>query len=429
MIGKSFFVLSTLISLCLTTQLRAEDLPSPLTLQQALGFASDMAHPELIRAQATIEQVSSELSSAKSMTGLEADLSLQAALIEPSDIAFDQGRDDHLARISIRQQLYDFGRSDLSIDAAENKLDAEKKHLNYLQKQRQLEIARRFFNVILSDLKYAWDNEAMAIAFVRFDDAQENHSLAKISDLELLAAENKYQEIRYQRYLSEIQQRATRSLLALSINKPNNLPSDLSMPGFHFAKKELLDYESLLAKAMSNNPELFLFDRKVEAANKQLQAARYQQRPTLGAELQLSEYSQDASSNDKWRAALTLTIPLIENDSMQSVIAKHRSQWLQLRAILIEKKNQLRQRILELWQSISVLKTRREQMLLQMDFSELALDRNRALYEMEVSTNLGDAMVAISEVRFKQAKTDFELALAWMELNMLLGRETIYDDI
>ena len=65
-------------------------------------------------------------------------------------------------------------------------------------------------------------------------------------------------------------------------------------------------------------------------------------------------------------------------------------------------------------------------MLLKQDFRELALDRSRALYEMEATTNLGDAMVAVSEVRFKQAETDFQLALAWMELNLLLG-QPVYD--
>ena len=61
-------------------------------------------------------------------------------------------------------------------------------------------------------------------------------------------------------------------------------------------------------------------------------------------------------------------------------------------------------------------------MLLAQDFRDLSLDKHRALYEMEVATNLGDAMVAISEVQFKQAEVDFNLALAWMELDLITGK-------
>jgi len=45
------------------------------------------------------------------------------------------------------------------------------------------------------------------------------------------------------------------------------------------------------------------------------------------------------------------------------------------------------------------------------------------MYEMELKTDLGNAMVAVSEIRYLQAKTEFELALAWMELELVLGNK------
>jgi len=143
--------------------------------------------------------------------------------------------------------------------------------------------------------------------------------------------------------------------------------------------------------------------------------------------VEVSEYSRQASSNDDWRASLNLTIPLLENEAMKSEVARYRSQWLKLRAMLLEEQTRVRYRILKLWQNIGLLKTRREQMQVKQDYRELTLDRSRALYEMEATTDLGDAMVAISEVRYRQAETDFKLALAWMELNLLLGHD-VYDE-
>jgi len=102
---------------------------------------------------------------------------------------------------------------------------------------------------------------------------------------------------------------------------------------------------------------------------------------------------------------------------------------LKQRALLLDEQSRIRQRVLELWQNLRLLKTRREQMQLALNYRELSLDRNRALYEMEVATNLGDAMTAISEVRYQQAKTDFELALAWMELQLLTENKIDTGDI
>ena len=62
-----------------------------------------------------------------------------------------------------------------------------------------------------------------------------------------------------------------------------------------------------------------------------------------------------------------------------------------------------------------------------MEYHELELDRHRALYEMEVATNFGNAMVAISDTRYKQVKTDFELALAWMNLEIMFNNQINFD--
>jgi hypothetical protein len=77
-----------------------------------------------------------------------------------------------------------------------------------------------------------------------------------------------------------------------------------------------------------------------------------------------------------------------------------------------------------LWQQIKVLGTRLQQMKTKADFNELYLDRSRALYDLEVKTDLGDAMVAMSATRYQQAQVEFDLALAWIELDMITNATT-----
>lgn len=403
-----------------------EALPDPLTLDYAMARAGDMDFHAMIAAQADIERAQADLLSAKAAGSLNADLILRAAYIEPSPFSLDQHHDDHLARLSVRKQLYDFGRTDLNVSSASEQLASTRAYMIYLTGLRQLDIARQFFDVILADLKYAWDNEAMAIAYVNFDKAQERHALNRLSDVALLEAENTYQAVRYQRILSENEQRSSRALLAEIMNLPGSLPSRLEHPFLEYTDQVVPEYDKLLSDAMQQNPQLQHLNALAESAYQRMQAARYQQRPRLNAELEVSEYSRDSGSNDDWRASLNLVIPLLENDAMKSEVSIQRSSWLRHRAALEQARSQIRQRVLTLWQAIHRLKARREQVRVMRNYRELALDKSRALYEMEATTDLGDSMVAISEVRYRQAQADFQLALAWMELKLLLG-QNVYE--
>ena len=51
------------------------------------------------------------------------------------------------------------------------------------------------------------------------------------------------------------------------------------------------------------------------------------------------------------------------------------------------------------------------------------LDRSRALYEMEVKTDLGDSMARTTEARRRRVETEYRIALAWARLDAVLGVE------
>lgn len=396
-------------------------LPDPLSLQQAMAMANDNQHYQIIEAEAAMAETQSQLEHAESGMGFKAQLEIEAAYIEASPIAFDQSSNDSSATLRLIKPLYDFGGSDEKILAASTEKAALHNHMPYIIAHRKLEIAKKFFDVILADLKYTWDNEALAIAYIRFDGNKDRHGLTQISDVELLESENEYLDTLHARNLSEIDQRHSRALLAESINRPEQLPSNLQIPEFDFSQLKLPDYKVLLENIMQNNPDIKLAEERLDAAGHRLYAEKEQFKPHLNAEVELSEYARDAGSHDEWRAQLNLVIPLYENSGMKRDIAKARADWLKQRAMLLNIKMQTRKNALHLWQSINVLNKRREQLQVTKEYRELNLDKSRALYEMEVKTNLGSSFVAISEIQYKQAKNDFDLALAQMQLSLLSG--------
>ena len=67
------------------------------------------------------------------------------------------------------------------------------------------------------------------------------------------------------------------------------------------------------------------------------------------------------------------------------------------------------------------LKVKYDEVLSGMNFSELALDKNRALYELEVQSDLGYSMVNFSSAERKVVQTGFDIALAWAQVDALSG--------
>jgi len=411
-------VTTLLFLLCALAQADNSLLPDPLTLDFALAQADAETHHQNIEAAASLEQAQAQVYKAQAASEWRAGLELQASVFEPSPLAVDQSTDELSTRLHIEKLLYDFGRSNLLQQSAALQHEAVQSYMSYLLAQRRLEITRQFLAVLLADLRYDWDNEAMAIAYVEFDHAKEKHALRQISDVELLAAQNKYQNIFYQRMQSESMQRSNRAQLAEMINRPGELATNLQRPQFAL-QRELPEYQLLVDKALANNARLHLLQAGVDAAQKKILSAEHLTRPSLNAEVDVMSSSIDRASQDDWRASLVLNIPLFEQQSVKAQVSAERSQWQLQRAMLLQEQSSIRQRVLLLWQQIQMLNTRLQQMKTSADYNELYLDRSRALYEMEAKTDLGDAMVAISETRYQQAKAEFDLALAWRELDMI----------
>jgi len=79
------------------------------------------------------------------------------------------------------------------------------------------------------------------------------------------------------------------------------------------------------------------------------------------------------------------------------------------------------QTVLDLVQELENLKVERNAAKVRTNYRDLYLDRSRALYELEVNSDLGDAMTRVTEAQWLAAQVEFRLALAWARLDALTG--------
>lgn len=399
--------------------------PEVLTLEFALKQAS-ADHPDLQMARAEVEQARAEELSVEAFSGLNSRISGRLRWVDPPDIAYDQDQGDHKLSLFANKRLYDFGYTASLREAAEAGINSKEYLFQYAQNQHRIAIMAAYFDVLLSDLRFARDQEAMTVAYLTADKAKDRNELGMMSDIDLLELESisqaKLVAFRRSGYL----QHSTRTHLANVLNNPGHPQAELETPELASNDRKVPeDVEDWMVIAEKQNPLLLARQAKVLAANKRLASARGISNPVLIGEMEVSRYAREAGGYDNWRAGVTLDIPLNTSGKVKAAVAKYRAEFIKANAELDQQKRQVRQTLLELQGELKTLFAERNSLQALMDYRDLYLDRSRAIYQMEVKADLGDAEAKIADAKYKIMKNRFAIAMAWARIEAVLG-ETVF---
>lgn len=386
-------------------------LPEPLTLEAAFNGINQQ-HPLLESAAANKSMAESELMTARASDDLTVGATLEARRIDPSDIALNRDTNDSRAIITAQKTLYDFGRTGHAKKAAEIQLGASENTERLAQQEHRQSVFEDFFGVLLADLASDRANEAMALSFVRLDNARERHSLGMVSDIDLLALENTYQNDFMERQRAELEQRHSRTRLALSLGRPADLSGELEAPKLPGLKNPLPDFDAIIEEAKRNNLALQSLRAQYEATEESRKSATANRYPTLYAKLQATDYNRRTNERHPFSAILGLEVPIYQGERVDGKAAAALAQQQKVRASMHAADYLVTEKVLTTYQTVQTLMSQLQQAEVQSDFRELYLDRSRAQYDLEIKSDLGDAMVAQSEARRFSAQTRFDLALA-----------------
>jgi outer membrane protein TolC len=398
-----------------------EPLPNPLTLQDALALA-EQPHPELELAASRRDRAAAELAAVEAES--DPTLTFEGGLVgvDPSYVNVDPSNNDSYALLTLRKRLYDFGYTEASTEAAVRRLSG--RDLEYLdaRQQRRLAVMRDFFDVVLADLAFARDNEAMAAAYVDVDKARDRNELGQVSDIRVAELDAIYQEARMRRFESQARQRASRARLANRLNRPGELPADVLMPPEPEHTAPPPEFESLLAEAFAGNPGIQGLRARVTSAEQAVAAAEASHGPVISGFVEGAAYNRPSLTRNPFTAGVVLELPIMPGGARDAELAEARADLRAERARLAQAELQLRETATDLWLELQNLQVRLEALDVLGDYRELYLDRTRALYEMEVRTDLGDAMVETSAVRYRRAEALFQWMMAQARLQALTGR-------
>ena len=398
-------------------------LPEPLTLEAALDTATNPTHFELVAVDQRLEVVKAEMGIEQSNNDFSLDLTGRIREVGLSDEAFEGDEsDDSAASLILSKPLYDFGLQ----DSLENKLELQLKALEYQKRlvieRRRLQIMEKYFAVLNADNNFITENEALAIGFIRYDNAVQDQELDLVPEIEVLRLQSAYEVTRQRRSLAMQQQRLTRAILAEAMGYPDQLSSDLEIPVIDTDRGLPDDLATLVDRALQFSLEAQVVQANTQAAQAGIGIAAATDNPSLGLELEASSYQRESRLRDDWRASLYIEIPLYSSSPAEKInLAK--AHYNQALANQQQLQSHLRLEVLKLWQHIQQLRLELLGRAIEQDYRDKYLDRSRAEYELEFKTDLGDSMVLYSRSNTEHLQSLYAFELAYQRLSAMVGAD------
>ncbi|MBT8439758.1 MAG: TolC family protein [Gammaproteobacteria bacterium] len=411
----------TSLLLLIAGTVQAEALPVPLTLPYAIQVAEMQSNPALQLADSKLDRVNARKEQLLSESGLNITAIAHLRAVEPSDFSINRTNNDSRAQLQAKKRLYDFGYTEARESAAQSDIESQQWLTVDARQKHLLGIIDKFNAVLVADKGYVLKNEEMTLAFLRYDKARDRHELGTVSDIDLMELENGYRVLLQERKVMEQKQRLTRKSLALALNRPDEPPSKLYEPEVVW-EKELPSLDAVLEKALSSNPSLQAAREALNSANRKLEAAQAKDNPVLHGEMSVADYHRETGSTHKAIAGLILEIPLYTGGKNTSDVALARASLREAQANLRLIELAVRESVMELVLRLETLKADMQAQQVSEEYGELYMDKNRALYELEVASDFGDAVVRVSKVILKKLQTKLDFLATEAQLAALQGQ-------
>jgi outer membrane protein TolC len=391
-----------------------------LTLETVLAQA-DAAHPELDLAQARSDLAQAEAALAQSLNDFR--VSLDASLrTGRNPIYNDQFQPDHQLRLNARKTLIDSGRQQASSQAADQERQARGLQLLDARAQRQIGLMARYFDVLLADMQDAAETEALAVAYVNWDNAKDRQALGQLAQWELVELEARFQDVLTRRNEVRRGLREKRMALGAAMNLPGMVLDDLVDPKLPGNERPLPGFDQLLTRLLADNLRLIAQKQLLAAASQRLAGARVENRPSVEFEAEAAAWRRDSSTRDDLRAAFNFSWPLWQGGRADARIGREQAHFHVLQAQHDQLQQDLRLALIGASEEIQYLRdTARRSAEMNASYRDQYLEKARAEYEMELKTNLGNSMAETQFAQIRKRAIEYRLALAWARLDALLG--------
>jgi len=396
----------------------AQPLPNPLTLEHVLKLANENNFAEK-QQLLDIDSKKQQLTDWKNQYDTTARVDLQLA--KRSD--FDRAIDNSHAFIYLEKTLYDQS-IEIGKSAQISSIDDASLSLQQLQQNKSIQLARSFFDIVLADLSYETALQRLALSAIREGRIRDDYEIQSASEVALLEKQVDTQISQIQRIKAESKQIQTRAKLAQLLNiRYEDRPDEVVKPNYSAVfKKDLAEF-SFYQEKLKNNLKLKQLEQSLQAIKREISQQKSNLGIVINSSARLGEQGYLREKNGQWRAGLQLSMPFGTDANKDSKISQLLIQSKKKQLDIDTLQQQLLGQALEYYLELGALRQIHKALVIELDYRDLHLEKARANYEMEIKSDIGDAMTNYTDSERKLAENEFNYMITLKKLHHLIGED------
>lgn len=396
----------------------AQPLPNPLTLEHVLKLANENNFAEK-QQLLDIDSKKQQLTDWKNQYDTTARVDLQLA--KRSD--FDRAINNSHAFIYLEKTLYDQS-IEIGKSAQISSIDDASLSLQQLQQNKSIQLARSFFDIVLADLSYETALQRLALSAIREGRIRDDYEIQSASEVALLEKQVDTQISQIQRIKAESKQIQTRAKLAQLLNiRYEDRPDEVVKPNYSAVFKKDLTEFSFYQEKLKNNLKLKQLEQSLQAIKREISQQKSNLGIVINSSARLGEQGYLREKNGQWRAGLQLSMPFGTDANKDSKISQLLIQSKKKQLDIDTLQQQLLGQALEYYLELGALRQIHKALVIELDYRDLHLEKARANYEMEIKSDIGDAMTNYTDSERKLAENEFNYMITLKKLHHLIGED------
>jgi outer membrane protein TolC len=297
-------------------------------------------------------------------------------------------------------------------------LYTKKSQLDILKKQQSIKVLQGFFDVVLTELYHQYAIENLAVAAVAENHTKDDFEIGETSDVQVLETHTNSQLALVELRKAQADMRLSVANLSLLLGLKFDEIDRVILPNIQqLVDKKLPEVEEFLAK-LNNNTTIQLLQLNLQQLQQHISLENNNYNITVDGYTKFHKYAFDTDKNGQWVAGIELNIPLGES---ANVVQKLLIQKQQLENQIQQHTQQVTYDILDIYLQLKNLKQQQTALQSQLEYRDFYLEKARATYELELKSDIGDAMAQYTKTEYLIAKNKFDIVIAWHTLALLIG--------
>lgn len=329
--------------------------------------------------------------------------------------------DDTIWAVTARQKIYDFGKTDSAVEKRKfEKNEAERRLARGLQVLRH-DVAARYYDYLVSVQTVDALMQTNAIAYVEYDKAREKNEVGLASQRRVssLHAVYRAEKLKLERAKKEMEIKL--AALQELIGSPIGDYFDVEPPSDEPPRFTIPEEADVFRSAVKSRPETQEIDDRISALRAEIGETRSSHYPSIEGVAEVGDSDRRLPSRNKWEVGIRAKMDIFDGFTRRS---KEEELTARASALVFEKESlerKVRMEIKSALAELSLADVKMELAKAGVTAAQDNLDFARTQYELNLLTELGDALSRYAEAKVEWLRANYGIRMELERLNLATG--------